>query len=68
MTSRSARTALYFGSFIGTFSPSRCYRRSMHLSVLFAIPEFTDVFAPIGKGIGALPVKFTIPEFTDVFE
>ncbi len=33
----------------------------------FAIPEFTDVFGAIGKGIGALSVKFAIPPFTGVF-
>jgi len=37
------------------------------LPVLFAIPNFTDIFFPIGKGDSALSVGFAIPEFTDVF-
>ena len=37
------------------------------MSVLFAIPEFTDVFVAIGKGSGTLSVGFAIPPFTDVF-
>jgi hypothetical protein len=35
--------------------------------VSFAILLFTDVFGPIGKGIGAIPVWFVILKSTDVF-
>ena len=35
--------------------------------MVFAIPEFTDVFLSTGKGIGAMSVLFAIPVFTDVF-
>ena len=35
--------------------------------MLFVIPEFTDIFVPVGRGVGALSVLFVIPEFTKIF-
>ena len=48
-------------------SAGKCFLDKGALSVLFVVPEFTDVFVAIGKGVGALSVPFVIPEFTDVF-
>ncbi len=34
----------------------------------FATLKFADVFVPIGKGMGAVPMFFAILPFTDVFD
>ena len=37
------------------------------LSVIFVVPEFTDIFGPASPSEGALSVVFAILQFTDIF-